>query len=66
MFDHGQRPHNIPVGSSTVVGAASANVLTVHSPAAAAQFAANVQGELLVFLIVVLPPVEVMMAVSPG
>src|ERR1700738_2969653 len=35
-------------------------------PAAAAQFAANVQGELLVFLIVVLPPVEVMIAVSPG
>ncbi len=54
-FHHGQRPHSMPVGSlpsstgGVTVGVASAYCVTVQSPAAAAQFAAKVQGELLVF-----------------
>jgi hypothetical protein len=49
-----------------MTGDASANCVVVQSPAAALQVAANVQGGLLVFLIVDLPPLAVMMAVSPG
>src|SRR2546421_5522976 len=60
----------MPVGSlpsSTITGAASAYCVLLQSPAAALQVAANVQGAVLVFLIVDLPPPpEVMMAVSPG
>ena len=59
----------MPVGSlpsSTMTGDASAYCVVLQSPAAALQVAANVQGGLLVFLIVDLPPLEVMMAVSPG
>jgi len=62
--DHVQRPHSVASGSSGVV--ASAKSVTVQIPAAAAQLAAKVHGELPVFWIVVLPPVSVMMAVSPG
>src|SRR5262249_40934759 len=67
---HGHFPHSMPVGSSitggVMVGDASAYSVVLHSPAAAAQFLAKVQGELLVFWIVVLPLAEVMTAVSPG
>jgi len=59
----------MPVGSlpsSTMTGDASAYCVVLQSPAAALQVAANVQGGLLVFLIVDLPPLEVIMAVSPG
>ena len=59
----------MPVGSlpsSMMTGDASAYCVVLQSPAAALQVAANVQGGLLVFLIVDLPPLEVMMAVSPG
>lgn len=50
-----------------MTGDASAYCVVVQSPAAALQVATNVHGGLLVFLIVELPPpLEVMMAVSPG
>ena len=50
-----------------MTGDASAYCVVLQSPAAALQVAANVQGGgLLVFLIVDLPPLEVIMAVSPG
>lgn len=45
---------------------ASAYWLTEHSPAFAAQLAANVQGGVLVLVMEIFPPVEVMTAVSPG
>jgi hypothetical protein len=59
----------MPVGSlpsSTMTGVASAYCVVLQSPAVALQVAANVHGGLLVFLIVDLPPLAVMMAVSPG
>ena len=60
----------MPVGSlpsSTMTDDASAYCVVLQSPAAALQVAANVQGGgLLVFLIVDLPPLVVIMAVSPG
>jgi hypothetical protein len=62
----------MPVGSlpsstgGVTAGLASAKSVTVQSPAAAAQVAANVQGGLWVFCSVTLPPVEVITAVSPG
>ena len=60
----------MPVGSSSTggvtVGVASAYCVVLQSPAAAPQVPANVQGELLVFLMVTLPAAEVMIAVSPG
>jgi hypothetical protein len=62
----------MPVGSlpsstaGTTVGVASAYCVVLQRPAAAPQVLAKVHGELLVFLIVVLPPLDVMMAVSPG
>src|SRR5882757_1037302 len=62
---HAHRPHSMPVGSSST-GVASAYWVTVQRPAAWVQVAANVQGGLLVFWIVVWPPLEVMIAVSPG
>ena len=50
-----------------MTGDASANCVVLQSPAAALQVAANVHGGLLVFLMVDLPPpLEVMIAVSPG
>ena len=67
-----QRPHSMPVGSlpsstGTTTGVASAYCVVLQSPAVALQVLAKVHGELLVFLIVVLPPLDsVMMAVSPG
>src|SRR5438105_14062545 len=60
----------MPVGSSitagVMAGEASAYSVVLHSPAEAAQFLAKVQGGLLVFWIVILPLLEVMIAVSPG
>src|ERR1700710_2894463 len=62
----------MPVGSlpsstgGITVGVASAYCVVLQSPAAAPQVLAKVHGELLVFLIVVLPPLTVMTAVSPG
>ena len=49
-----------------MVGEASAYWLTEHSPALAAQLAAKVQGGVLVLLIETLPPLDMMIAVSPG
>ena len=48
------------------MGVASAYCVTVQCPGATVQSAAKVHGGLLVFWIVTLPPLEVMMAVSPG
>src|SRR5260221_8511766 len=51
-FVHCQRPHSMPVGSSSTggvtVGVASANWVVLQSPAAAPQVPAKVQGGLLV------------------
>src|SRR3954468_24129672 len=69
---HGQRPHSMPVGSlpsstgGVTTGVASAYCVVLQSPAAAPHVLAKVHGGVLVFLIVVLPPAEVMIAVSPG
>src|SRR5882724_5916515 len=66
-LDHDQRPHSMP-GSSPGAGAALARSVTLQSPADDAQAAANVQGGVLVFLMVLRRPLaeEVMIAVSPG
>ena len=55
-------------GSSPGAGAALAKSVTLQSPADDAQAAANVQGGVMVFLIVLRRPLaeEVMIAVSPG
>ena len=69
---HRQRPHSMPVGSlpsstgGVTTGVASAYCVVLQSPAAALQVAAKVHGGVLVFLIVVLPPLTVITAVSPG
>src|SRR4051794_7991511 len=69
---HRQRPHSMPVGSlpssmgATTVGVSSAYWVVLQRPAAAPQVLAKVHGEVLVFLIVVLAPLAVITAVSPG
>jgi hypothetical protein len=62
----------MPVGSlpsstaGVTTGVASAYCVVLQRPAAALQVLAKVHGAVLVFLIVVLPPLSVMTAVSPG
>ena len=62
----------MPVGSlpsstgGVIVGEALAYCVALQRPAAALQVLAKVHGGLLVFLMVVLPPLRVMTAVSPG
>ena len=61
----------MPVGSSSTEGdhgrrRASAYWVVLQSPGVPPQLEAKLQGTLLVFTIVILPPVEVMTAVSPG
>src|SRR5439155_9037515 len=67
-YRHHQRPHSMPssLTAGAMVGDASAYWLTAHSPAFAAQVAAKVQGGVLALVMPTLPPVEVMIAVSPG
>lgn len=65
---HDQRPHSMAVASSNAVRGivCEAYWVVLHRPAVAAQFAANVQGGTLAFLIEVLPSNTDMTAVSPG
>jgi hypothetical protein len=52
--------------AGVMVGDACANWLTEQSPAAAVHVVANVHGGVLALVIVILPPVAMMIAVSPG
>ena len=61
-----QTPNLFTLGAAGPFLAQEPVSMPVQSPAAAAQFCANVHGEFDVLVMVVLPPVVVMMAVSPG